>query len=414
MSQKTLLAVTLLFSVFCIACFAFFYGHVFLYASTLAKNIWPVHPILAFFFIPLLFLLNAYIVKQYAPYLLGCGSVYLLLVLDKLKNKTIDESALNEYVGLKVLFVIMVGSVISTLGGGALGREGALVQMGGIIFLLIAQKLKKRILCLDLKDWMIVGGTTGFALVFNAPLAGFIFALEKFFHWHFKSSLTDNLKIFFRLGMLILIGILFSRWCLHTELSFNLPPLSFDWNLKIVAVLLLVSFLSALIAWSLQKILDVLSKWHFTLREKNIWYFLPILAGLLIASVNGLSKHYNFGSGGLDVEAAFSASHAVLTFHDLLSRILAIIASVMGASMGGTIFPSLTIGAHLGSLSSYLMPAIDAKLFICAGTAAFLGCFLRIPVTAIFLIVEITQRWEILIPVLFTTLIAYFLVSQDF
>lgn len=72
--------------------------------------------------------------------------------------------------------LILIGTVLTHLGGGSAGREGTAVQMGGSIASGLARLLKLR--SQDVPTILMAGVAAGFGAVFGTPVAGAIFAAE--------------------------------------------------------------------------------------------------------------------------------------------------------------------------------------------------------------------------------------------
>lgn len=72
--------------------------------------------------------------------------------------------------------LILIGTVLTHLGGGSAGREGTAVQMGGSIASGLARLLKLR--DQDIPTILMAGVAAGFGAVFGTPVAGAIFAAE--------------------------------------------------------------------------------------------------------------------------------------------------------------------------------------------------------------------------------------------
>lgn len=72
--------------------------------------------------------------------------------------------------------LILIGTVLTHLGGGSAGREGTAVQMGGSIASGLARLLKLR--DKDVPTILMAGVAAGFGAVFGTPVAGAIFAAE--------------------------------------------------------------------------------------------------------------------------------------------------------------------------------------------------------------------------------------------
>ena len=79
-------------------------------------------------------------------------------------------------VPLRMAPLVLLGTLLTHLGGGSAGREGTAVQMGGGIAGGLARWLGLR--GPDLSQLLMTGVAAGFGAVFGTPLAGTIFAME--------------------------------------------------------------------------------------------------------------------------------------------------------------------------------------------------------------------------------------------
>ncbi|RYG44829.1 voltage-gated chloride channel protein, partial [bacterium] len=70
--------------------------------------------------------------------------------------------------------LVLVGTVLTHLGGGSAGREGTAVQMGGSLADAFGRDLSREERC----QTIVAGIAGGFGAVFGTPLAGAAFALE--------------------------------------------------------------------------------------------------------------------------------------------------------------------------------------------------------------------------------------------
>lgn len=105
--------------------------------------------------------------------LLANGNQYLLQSYSQL-----EETGQEKTIPFILTPLILIGTLLSHLGGGSVGREGTAVQMGASIssqlthWIKLNQSEKKLIICM--------GISAGFAGVFGTPLAASIFAFEFF------------------------------------------------------------------------------------------------------------------------------------------------------------------------------------------------------------------------------------------
>ena len=107
----------------------------------------------------------------------GCMYHYLGRGLERGSNLIIDEIHEHKsWIPLRLTPLIFVGSVLSHLGGGSVGREGAALQLAAGVTDPISKKLKLN--QPDRQIMLITAIAAGFGSVFGVPVTGAVFALE--------------------------------------------------------------------------------------------------------------------------------------------------------------------------------------------------------------------------------------------
>jgi H+/Cl- antiporter ClcA len=92
-------------------------------------------------------------------------------------NLILDEiHAPSALIPLRLVPLVLGGTLLTHLLGGSAGREGTAVQMGGALADQLARWLPRR----ERRLLLIAGMSAGFAAVFGTPLAGAVFGLEVF------------------------------------------------------------------------------------------------------------------------------------------------------------------------------------------------------------------------------------------
>lgn len=263
-------------------------------------------------------------------------------------------------VPLRMAPLVLVGTVLTHLGGGSAGREGTAVQMGAAIAdsagkaVRIPPRWRRHVLSM--------GVAAGFASVFGTPLAGIVFALEVMSvgAMRYGSLLYCSAAAF--------VGVLACQaWGVHhTHYSAGVIP-------QITVSSLLLSALCGtafgLIARSFSAAVHACTKGF----AKIISYapLRPALGGLALAvlfAVFGLERWQ-----GLGVPAIAESFSAQAGGFDWLLK-LALTAWTLGSGFkGGEVTPLFFIGATAGSALAAIVPLPVGLLAAMGFVAVFAG-----------------------------------------
>jgi CIC family chloride channel protein len=143
-------------------------------------------------------------------------------------------------------------------------------------------------------------------------------------------------------------------------------------------------------------------------------YFQPAAAGLLIGIIALLGAPQIMGAG---YEAIDEAMHGRFTWQFLAIlaglKIIATLLSFVSGTPGGMFAPTLFIGAMLGAAVGGAEHVILPHLSGSPGTYALVGMgvlfagFLRAPMTSVFMVLEVSGNYSIIVPVIVANTIAY-------
>ncbi len=333
-----------------------------------------------------------WLVRRFAPETAGSGIPHVKAVLHRLR-------------GLNWRRVMAVKFSSGTLGIGAglaLGREGPTVQMGAAVGQMVSRLL--RVTARERQTLIAAGAGAGLAAAFNAPLAGVIFVLEELrrdfspgvLTAGFVASVTADVVTRFLVGQLPVFHVTHSP----------VPALS---NLPLYAVLGLAT---GLVGISFNRaLLGTLALFD---RMKNQ----PFLAGALVGAAVGVTGWFvpgALGGGGALVQQTLAGTVALTVLPALLLlRFSMTMASYGTGAAGGIFAPLLVIGAQTGLLvglaSQRLLPALAAQpvAFAVVGMGALFASIVRAPLTGIVLILEMTENYSLMLPLLIACFIAYF------
>jgi len=307
--------------------------------------------------------------------------------------------------------------------GGSVGLEAPIVATGSAIGSNIS-----RISDLNYQERTLLiacGAAAGISAVFNAPIAGVIFAVEVL--------LTETVVSYF-IPLIIssVVGVLCSKIILQESSLFNFKlKQSFDYNNVPYYILLgiLAGFVSLYYARAFKK-----TEHRFHILKLNI-FSKAILGGLLLVGIFFVFPPL-FGEGYESVKIVANGSFTTFTDNSTLFSkldenwgIIAFTALIVlfkpiaagitigAGGNGGNFAPSLFAGSYLGFFFSNLLnrtPWIKIPVgnFSLVGMAGVLSGVMYSPLTAIFLIAEITNGYELFIPLMIVSSISFFIVKS--
>jgi CIC family chloride channel protein len=105
----------------------------------------------------------------------------------------------------------------------------------------------------------------------------------------------------------------------------------------------------------------------------------------------------------------------VLGLAKILTTSLSFVSGTPGGMFAPTLFIGATIGGAVGALEHHFFPALSASVapYALVGIGAFFAGFLRVPITSVFMVLETTGSYSIVLPVMITNTIAY-LISRSY
>src|SRR5262249_42191900 len=111
--------------------------------------------------------------------------------------------------------------------------------------------------------------------------------------------------------------------------------------------------------------------------------------GLLIALLGIATGGVTFGSG-YDIGYALLHGETVPQWWHPIAKIAATAISVISGIPGGTISPSLSIGATIGGAVTQIFPATPVATIVLLAMAGYFAAFTQSPITAAVIVLEIT------------------------
>ena len=339
---------------------------------------------------------------------IGHGVTKVLLAVSKNESKIKPHN----------MWTSMAASSVTIGFGGSVGAEAPIVYTGAAIGSNVA-----RYMGLSYKNMTILlgcGAAGAVAGIFKAPLAGVLFTLEILL---FNISMTSILPLLLSTISATVISCLF----LGSEPPFECAAIA-DFTMgNIPYYIILGLFCSAcsvyftrMTLWLEDKIKSVekpYTRWALSAVGLGLLIFLlPPLFGEGYTCIRGLM---NFGSVNMEGKTmlAFMLETAwmvpIFFLLVLLLKVFSMSLTNAGGGVGGTFGPTLFMGAIAGFVVSRTINLIGGDLtvpeqnFVLVGMAGLMAGVMQAPMTAIFLIADMTGGYELLIPLILTSTISY-------
>ncbi len=296
---------------------------------------------------------------------------------------------------------------VTLASGIPLGREGPAVQVGGGIASVLGRALGLR--PERVKALLPVGAAAAVAAAFNTPLAAVLFALEE---------VVGDLHAPV-LGSVVLAsatswGVL--RLLLGNEPLFQVPQYQLVTSWELIAYGIL-GIAGGVVSAAFTQLLLRLRVWFKRRPAKTVW-FQPVAGGLLVG-VMGWFVPSVMGVGYQYVGDALNDSLTLKLMVTLLVlKLVATAVSYASGNAGGIFGPSLFLGAMLGgavgSVSQHFFPSYVAApgAYALVGMGAAFAGIVRAPMTSVVMIFEITRDYAVIVPLMISNLVSYFIASR--
>ena len=351
-------------------------------------------------------LLSLLIVKYIVKDNIGHGVTRVLVAISKNESRIARHN----------IWSSLVTSALTIGFGGSVGAEAPIVYSGAAIGSNIGRHMG-----MSYRNITILlgcGAAGAVAGIFNAPLAGVLFSLEILL---FNISMSSILPLLISTVSATIVSYL----CLGQETQFACTLAAFKMgNVPFYLILGVICGFSSLYFMRMTLSLeDRLSK------VKNpylLWLLCAAALGALIFIFPPLyGEGYAFLGPLLNGQEVSYDKMTPLSFMlhfpwavpifftlVLLMKVFAMTFTNAGGGVGGTFGPTLFVGAITGfvmaSVTNLISPGtIPVANFVLVGMAGLMAGVMQAPMTAIFLIAEISGGYALLLPLILTATVSY-------
>ncbi len=305
------------------------------------------------------------------------------------------------YIRARTIFLKIISTALTIGTGNSAGVEGPIAQIGGAMGSQVGQFF--RVSGNRRKVYIAAGCAGGIAGMFNAPIAGVFFASEIVLLGTFEISSFAALVVASSMSTVL------TRAYYGAHPAFFIPEYSLvNPYVEIPLYTIMAVVMGILAVFHIRIFYFIRDKYH----NWNIHPQLKPITGALLIGIIGMAfpqimgDRYDFVEDVLHGEGI-----AWILFALIFLKILATAITLGSGGAGGVFAPALFIGAMIGSsfgsLANKLFPDMTANpgTYATVGIGAFLAASTHAPMTAIFLLFEMTGNYRIIVPLMLTSII---------
>lgn len=303
---------------------------------------------------------------------------------------------------VRATLVKSTAAMFSIASGGSIGREGPLVQLASVAASWLGRW--RKFSAPQLRLLVACGAASGIAAAYNAPIAGSFFVAEIILGTIAMESL----------GPLVVAAVaatLTIRGLSDVHTLYKVPEFTLDslWEIGPYVVLgLMAGTVGPIFLRSLRRAERVFALTHLPLPARLM------LGGLVVGALavwvpEVCGNGYSVVVGILNGQMAWKVLVLVL-----VCKWIATAASFGSGAPGGVFTPTLFMGAALGYLFGQAVHAVwplgaaDPQAFALVGMGALLAAASHAPIMAIILLFEMTLSYDIIMPLMLCSVVAYY------
>jgi H+/Cl- antiporter ClcA/CBS domain-containing protein len=296
----------------------------------------------------------------------------------------------------RVALLKPLSSAISIGSGGPFGAEGPIIMTGGAFGSMIAQFF--HLSSAERKTLLVAGAAAGMSATFAAPLSAVLLAVELLlFEWKPRSMIP--------VALASATAGAARRYLIGLGPLFPVPAHPVFIGPQGLAGCLIAGLLAGLLSAALT--IGVYAAEDLFQKLPIHWMWWPAIGGLVVG-VGGLVFPQALGVGYETIGSLVQGDvpRAIIAGVLLVKSVIWVVSLGSGTS-GGVLAPLLMMGAALGGIEGMFLPHEGAGFWPLVSLGAILGGTMRSPFTGIVFALELTDDFNILLPLLVANVAAY-------
>jgi chloride channel protein, CIC family len=309
----------------------------------------------------------------------------------------------NGYIPFRTAIGKFITASLAIGSGHSLGPEDPSLQIGASLASILGRRL--RLSREKLRLIAPVGAAAGLAAAFNAPISAVLFVIEEVIgRW--------SAGILGSVVLSAISSVVVMRWFLGPEAMFRIPPVESlrPEELLAYSALGVVGGVAAVVfaraVGQLRPILKGLPRWT--------QYLQPAIAGLLIGLMGYFGAPQVMGAGYVYIEQAMHNQFTwkllgVLAGLKIVATTLSFVSGTPGGMFAPTLFIGAMLGGAVGKVEHILFPHLAGSIgtYCLVGMGVLFAGFLRAPMTSVFMVMEVSGDYSIIVPVIVANTCAY-------
>ena len=294
-----------------------------------------------------------------------------------------------------------LGAALSLGCGASVGREGPIAQIGGAIGSAIAQL--RRLPADRAKVLVAAGAGAGIATTFNAPVGGVLFAQEIVL---LGETELGNLTL---LLVSTVSAVVFSRAITGNGAVFQTPVFVMRSYWELASYAVMGALLGALAA----AYIHFFNATAAVFRKLKTPQWARLALGLLVVGLIAIPLPQNLSDGYPMINSALEGHLAIGTTFALavakfFTSSVSLGCGAPGGVFGSTFFIGTMAGATFQRTMAAMLPALTGPRgsYALVGLGTFLCGVTHAPLTALFLLLDMTQDYQIALPAMIAVVTA--------
>ncbi len=293
-------------------------------------------------------------------------------------------------------------SALAVGSGHSLGPEDPSLQVGAGLASAIGLRLG--LSRARLRLLAPLGAAAGLAAAFNAPISAVLFVIEEVIgNW--------SAGVLGAVVLSAVSSVVIARWFFGAEPLFQAPQFQLKDPLELSAYAAL-GIVGGLVSVLFVKLVLAARK---SLKQFPGWtqYLQPGVAGLLVGLI-GLRFSEVMGAGYHTIDQAMHDQYTwkillALALAKLVATTISFVSGTPGGMFAPTLFMGAMLGGAVGGVEHIVFPHLTGSVgaFALVGMGTMFAGILRAPLTSVFMMLEVSGNYDVIIPVIISNTLAY-------